>query len=259
MYAQWLYFFNSPLKEISIKGKKQKQIVIKEWLDDGSMKISGNKPSKWSITIQTILSTDIPTLQHMIQNDKIKATYLFQRAFKDRNKKLFNEGEQLYSISEKNKKDLILLLDDNDSILKNIQEQVFKIKRKIYLINLEKPIDSNKDKKLTLELKVALLNQMNTLKGIEEREKNYILRPQSILRSGPTPDPPGAKDLSIKIISKKSIGDIEYVKDVEDVEDIKDVEDIEDVEEVEAVEALKPIYIKNVENMKGGYIKVIKL
>lgn len=271
MYAQWLYFFNSPLKEISIKGKKQKQIVTKEWLNDGSMKISGDKPSDWSITLQSILSTDIPTLQYDIQNDEIKAKNLFQIAFKDRNKKLFNEGEQLYSISEKNKKDLITLLNDNDTILKNIQEKIFQIKRNLYLINLKKPVDLNKVKKLSLELESALVEHMNISKGIEERENNYILKPQSILRSGPTPDPPNVKALSMKVGREK----LQFEKDIElSQQSINSNEDIEDIE------GLEPVNIENVENIKtkaaqnlnedsetapmknvkgGGYIKVIKL
>ena len=52
MYNQWLYFFNSPEIEISIKNKKEKQEINKEWLDNGNMKISGSKPLDWYIILQ---------------------------------------------------------------------------------------------------------------------------------------------------------------------------------------------------------------
>ena len=274
MYTQWLYFFNSPLKEVSIKGQKQKQPVIKEWLDDGSMKISGNKPSNWSIIIQTILTTDISTLQYNIQNDEIKAKHLFQRAFKDRNKQLFNEAENLYIISEKNKKDLITLKEENDILLKNIQEKIFQNKRNLYLINLKKPVDLNKVKKISSELKESIIEHMNILKGIEERENNYIFKPQSILRSGPTPDPPDVKALTIKIgreknidISQQSISsdndDIKYIKGLKsnDIDNVKNKNNKNNELIVNSNNKNNELIVKaKNENVKGGgYIKVIKL
>lgn len=115
MYNQWLYFFNSPIRETSIKSlknskslkSKEKQKIKKEWLDDGSMKISGEKPTKWSITLQPILATDIYTMDYEIQSEIEEAKYLFKRAFKSRDKNLFNQGEQLYNTSIKNKRILI--------------------------------------------------------------------------------------------------------------------------------------------------------
>ena len=92
MYSKWLYFFNSSLKETPIKGKKTKQSVKKEWLDNGNMKISGELPKDWSIILQPILSTDVYTLEYEIKTDKSKSKDLFRRAFMYRNKSLFTEG-----------------------------------------------------------------------------------------------------------------------------------------------------------------------
>ena len=254
MYKEWLYFFNSPLNEISIKGKETKQPVVKEWLDDGSMKISGNKPSNWSITIQKVLSSDISTLQYAIENDKINAKYLFQRSFKDRNIELFNEGEKLYNISEKNKKDLLSIKEDNDTLLKNIHEKIFQNKRNLYLINLKKPIDLNKVKKISSELEISLIELMNILKSIEERENNYILKPQSILRSGPSPDPPIIKKISIKTGGDK----LNNEKNINTEDDIKYIEGIiSDTVKNKKKEFNEKIINENIKS--GGYIKVITL
>ena len=255
MYKEWLYFFNSPLNEISIKGKETKQPVVKEWLDDGSMKISGNKPSNWSITIKTVLSSDISTLQYDIKNDKINAKYLFQRSFKDRNKELFNEGEKLYNISEKNKKDLLSIKEDNDTLLKNIQEKIFQNKRNLYLINLNKPIDLNKVKKINSELEISLIEHMNILKSIEERENNYILKPQSILKSGPSPDPP----IIIKISIKTGGDKLNNEKNINTEDNIKYIKGINSDNENKNKKKESNEKIIN-ENIKsGGYIKVITL
>lgn len=235
MYNQWLYFFNSPSYEISVKNTaKKSQKVQKEWLDDGSMKMSGEQPTKWSLTLQPILSTDIQTLNYELENNIEEAKYLFKRAFKDRDKNLFNDGEELYSDSVKKQKDIETIQTENDDLLKNIKEKIFQIRRNIYLESNKDNPDKKKIKRLTNELEMALIEQNDIIELINEKENNYILRSQSIVRQGPVPPPPTVKALSLKIGREK----MNFEKRLENLEDISDE-------------------ITN--NSKGGYIKVIKL
>ena len=115
MYNDWLYFFNSPQTEIDVKNKKEKQQVIKEWTDDGGIKISGTKPSKWSIVLQPALSTDIYTLQYKLKNDKLEAVELFKRAFKYQDNNLFVESEKQYNELKKVQLDIKDLVSNNNN------------------------------------------------------------------------------------------------------------------------------------------------
>ena len=294
MYTKWLYFFNSPLRETNVKGKKTKQTVKKEWLDEGSMKISGELPTEWSVTLQPILSTDIYTLKYEVKNDKIEARDLFKRAFKYRNKTLFSEGESIYKNSEKKQKEINELLSNNDKLLKTVQEKIFQIRRKLYFVGLEKNVNFNKVKKLTAELEKITLEQINIQKNIKEQENNYILRTQSVIQKGPIPEPPTVKHLSLKIGRKK----LQFEKDIEEeekrAEQEKQNEESENDSENDSGDADSPnnlndsndpdedvnilneIINENIntpenvntkisneekinENKKGGYIKIIKL
>ena len=259
MYNQWLYFFNSPLKETGIKRLKnlknlknlkssklkETQQVKKEWLDDGSMKISGEKPNKWSITLQPILSTDIYTIDYELQNEISEAKYLFKRAFKNRDKNLFNQGEQLYNNSIKKQKDIDIIQLDNNKLLTNIKEKIFQIRRNIYLTVKENPTDKKKIllQRLTNELETALIEQSNIVKNINEKENNYILRSQSIIRQGPIPEPPIIKSLSSKIGREK----FRFEKKLEEFDEEFDEEELIGLDNTED------------KNINGGYIKVIKL
>jgi len=275
MYAKWLYFFNSPLKEIGVKGKKTKQPAKKEWLDDGSMKISGDLPNEWSITLQPILLTDIYTLKYEIKNDKIEAKDLFVRAFEDRNKDLFLEGETVYKNSEKKEKEINEVVLNNDKILKTILEKIFQIRRNLYFVGLEKPINFKKVKSLTAELEKATLEQIDIQKSIKEQENNYILRTQSIIQKGPFPEPPVVKHLSLSMGRNK----LQFEKNIEEEE--KRQKELDEEQNKESDKDSDEIINDTIHNntttpetnnininanitseetnKKGGHIKIIKL
>ena len=192
MYNQWLYFFNSPLKIISVKNKKEKQEVKKEWLDDGNMKISGNKPSEWSVVLQPMIYEDIPTVEHNINEDKLESLYLITRAFKYKDSKLFDEGEKLQDKYNKKKEEIETIFSKNSKLLKDVLEKKFEIQRKIYLDKLKNKNVTELTKKLdniTIE-SIEILQKIN--------EEKFVLKSQSVLTNGPFPDPPITKYLSLK-------------------------------------------------------------
>lgn len=260
MYKQWLYLFNSPIKEVNIKNKKEKQTIKKEWLDDGSMKISGNKPSEWSIILQPILSTDVYTLKHNLINDQLEAKDLFKRAFQYRNKNLFKEGEIKYTYSEKKQNEIDSLIQNNVNLLKNIQEKIFQIRRNLYLANLEKTVNSDKVKKLSSELEKVTMEQINLQKDIKEQEYNYILKTQSIIQKGPIPEPPNVKHLSLTIRRQK----FQFEKDEKEINEESEESEDEDILDDIINTGNSNINSNNKKtnsetNKSGGYIKIIKL
>ncbi len=242
MYNQWLYFFNSPMKEVHVKNKNEKQIVKKEWLDDGGMKISGNKPSEWSVVLQPIITTNLHTLQYDLNKKKIEATYLFKRAFQYQNKSLFKEGETIYSDSEKKQKEINEFIQNDILVIRNIQEKIFQIKRNLYIANLQKKIDYEKIRKLTSELEEAMLEEIKLQKSIQEQENNYVLKTQSIIQKGPIPTPPTVTYLSLR--NKKMKFQFESETDSDEDTEINNVDDTDTSKK---------------ENKKTGNIKIIKL
>lgn len=128
-----------------------------------------------------------------------------------------------------------MIQSDNNKLLKNIKEKIFQIRRNIYLTLRENNKDKNKIQRLTNELEISLIEQTNIIKNINEKENNYILRSQSIIRQGPIPEPPMVKSLSSKIGREK----FSFEKRLDESEKNTDEWDEE--------------------NSKGGNIKVIKL
>jgi hypothetical protein len=266
MYNQWLYFFNSPVNEIDIKGKKEKQSVKKEWLDDGGMKISGSLPNNWSIILQPTIITDIYTLSYKVKNDELKVKDLFNRAFRNRNKILFKEGEIMYTDVENRKKDIDNLIKNNDILLKNIQEKIFQLRRNIYLENLKKNFNSDKIKKLSLELQEKSQEQIRIQKDIKDQLSNYILKTKSIIQNGPIPEPPIIKSLVLKIQKQIFQVNKEFEQKSEDeseneTENESEDESEDEVNDLDDIVNIKNNNSKNENNISGGNsnIKIIKL
>ena len=282
MYKQWLYFFNSPIKEVNVKNKKEKQTVTKEWLDDGGMKISGSKPSEWSVVLQPIITTDLHTLKYDLNKEKLEAKDLFKRAFRYRNKSLFKEGETKYVDSEKIQKEINELIQNDVSLMRNKQEKIFQIRRNLYLTSLQKNVDSEKVRKLSSELEEATLEQIKLQKSIRDQEYNYVLKTQSVVQKGPIPTPPTVKHLSLRIRRMKfqfkeesggeseeesgaesgaeSEAESEVESEVESGTDA-DLNILDDITKIENNTDNEPNITSEPkkEDKKGGYIKIIKL
>ena len=227
MYNQWLFFFNSPLNEIEVKNKKEKQVVKKEFLSDGDLKISGDKPSEWYVLLNPLIVEDIYTVKYKIEQSKLEAQYLIKKAFEYKDEKLFTEGEKMYNEALKKEKDLQNIFESNQKLLKDISEKIFEVKRDIYLGTSNKKDVS----KLKTNLTELLFEKINIQKIIKEKENNVVFRPENIITDGPFPDPPVIKSLVIKKQTVKT-------------DDIKP-----DKIKVDKV----------VENKKGGSIKVIRI
>jgi hypothetical protein len=249
MYNDWLAFFNSSITEINVNNKKEKHkiIVKKEWLDNGSMKLSGNKPSEWSVELQPFIYEDIFTLQHQSNYDKLESLYLITRAFKYKDTKLFEEGEKMYDDSKKKNEDIQNMILKNKNELTNIHEKIFQTKRNIYLENLKKTRPTENIKNLTTKLETFTIDNINITKQIKEQENNYLVQQQNILIKGPVPDPPIIKSLTLKthkykLMFEKNIENIKVNSNKNVNENNKDVNE-------------------NNNNNKGvgGFIKVIKL
>ena len=249
MYNQWLYFFNSPESEIKVKNKKEKQIVNKEWLNDGSIKISGNKPSEWSVVLQPMIYEDFNTLQYQLTNDKLESLYLIKRAFKYKDNKLFEEGEKMYDNSTKKNEDIQNIILKNIKEITNIREKIFQIKRNIYLEKLKKTKKGNDLTKLTAELEALTIDYINIVKKIKEQENNYLVQTQSILTNGPVPEPPITKSLTLKSNRYK----LKFEKNTENNKDNND----EVVNENNKENNDEVVNENN--KVVGGFIKVVKL
>ena len=252
MYNNWLYFFNSSDIEIQVKNKKEKQIVKKEWLNDGSMQISGNKPSDWTVILHPVIYKDIFTLQHQLNDDKLESLYLIKRAFEYKDNKLFEEGEKMYNNSIKKNDDIQNIILKNAKILKDSQEKIFQVKRNIYL-EKNKKINS---KVLTLELEKLIIDNINITKQIKEQENNYLVQKQDVLINGPAPEPPITKALNLKTNRYK----LKFKQSIEKGESENEKDEIEKDEiESESEKDENKNGENEKENTKGGFIKVIKL
>ena len=229
MYNQWLYFFNSPEIEISIKNKKEKQEINKEWLDNGNMKISGSKPSDWYIVLQPNKYDNIYNSEYEINNNKLESLYLMKKGFQTQNKKIFEDGEKMYEEFIKKNENIKNTFVNNLKKKTDIKEKIFEVKKNIYIQTLNK----KSIKELNTKLETLLIEDVNINKEIKHQEHNYLIQSQSILSNGPFPEAPIIKPFKIQRETLTS-------------------------KEQKYNELIKK-KIEQIENPKGGFIKVIKL
>ena len=192
MYHKWLYFFNSSLNEINIKNKKEKQIVEKEWLDDGKIKISGKKPKIWSVILEPMQYSNIYKIIHNIKHKKLEAQSLFKKAFLFNNKELFKNAEEILLSLDNTENEINNIIKNNIILENKSNEKIFNIKRKIFL-------SKKFDIKLSEELKETLLEKKNIIKKININNNKFIISNQNIVSKGPVPEPPVVDSLIINI------------------------------------------------------------
>ena len=196
MYDKWLYFFNSPLNEINVKDKKEKQIVKKEWLDDSKIKISGKKPKDWSVILEPIQYSNIYKIIHNIKNKKLEAQSLFKKAFLFNNKEFFKNAEEILLSLDNTENEINNIIKNNNMLENKINEKIFNIKRKIFL-------SKKFDIKLSKELKESLLEKQNIIKNININNNKVTISNKNIVSKGPVPEPPIVNSLDINLKKTK--------------------------------------------------------
>ena len=180
MYNKWLVLFNSSVNEIPIKNKKEKQKITKEWLQNGDMKITGNKPSDWSVILKSSLKQNIYEHNYSIQLDRQNTVELVKEAFKTKNKDLLQEAEKRYNENEKNQKIITDNINNYTKQVKDIQEKIFNIRKELYK-------DNSKNKTM---LKNKLLEMYKEEKKIKSNIISQSISNQSLVQKGPVPEIP---------------------------------------------------------------------
>ena len=137
MYNQWLQVFFSPQTKIPVKGKKKDQLIEKSWVD-GMMRMEGKEPSPWSVTLRPSYTVDMRKYLFDAEIGKQRAVEMMKDAFKDVNKKLFQDAEGLYQEEEKKIEDMKKRLDDYHKKRVKTAEKLFNIRRELYLLNLKR-------------------------------------------------------------------------------------------------------------------------
>lgn len=192
MYNKWLVLFNSSVNEIPIKNKKEKQKIAKEWLQNGDMKITGNKPSDWSVVLKSSLKQNIYENNYSIQLDRQNTFELVKEAFKTKNKDLLQEAEKRYNENEKNQKIITDNINNYTKQVKDIQEKIFNIRKELYK-------DNSKNKTI---LKNKLLEMYKEEKKIKSNIISHIISNQNLVQKGPVPEIPKIEMFSFKSSKK---------------------------------------------------------
>lgn len=231
MYNKWLYFFHSPINELKIKGKKNKQIVQKEWLDDGSMKIIGTQPDNWHVILKPKVYTDLHKYKYQLDLKLQNIKSLLINGVKENDSFLLDEAKKLHKEYDEQVK--YIQIFDKTEDLKKMDIKIFDLKSKLYN---EKKFDKfniiqTELKKAMLDKKSAYLYYINTVIPVED---------EKLITKGPFPEPIVVDKIST-IINKK----INIKMDNNNDEDINEINSIN---------------IQNiVKKKKKANIKVVKL
>lgn len=244
MYNQWLEVFFSQETDIPVKGKNEKQKIIKEWMGN-NMKISGTKPSKWSVILQPELEMDMRKYIYDIDREKDRRMEDMRKAFYVRDENMFDKAEKSYDRENKEKKVVEDILNGFKIKKMEMAERLFQAKRNLFLLNHQRKIKklSKEDiKQLTAinnEIKEIIHEQLNQNNEIQFKKTFYTPNTSTLKSEGPVPEPPDIKPLTFSKISKIQKTIKETKKKV--IEEINsDLEDLSD------------------EEMSGG-VKIIKL
>lgn len=254
MYSRWLQLFFSPITEIPVKGRKEKQKLEKSWVDDGSLKLAGSKPSAWSIILKPSYSVDIRTYLFHIDREKDKSLNMMKQAFETRDDKLFRDAEQRYQAEEQKKKKIDEILEENKVKEILMAEQLFQARRSLYLFNRKRrdnPKDfTDKDKKalekMNHEVRELTKSQIKEKRDIMMRVRQYTAEVSSIQQQGPYPIPPEVTALPAGARRRQvivGVGDQEE----EDTESEEEEPEKDEVNEEQN------------DNQEGGNIRIIKL
>lgn len=213
-YDRWLQLFFSPVKEVFLKGGKKKlQSITKSWQDDGSIRISGSKPSAWTVILRPSETTDMRAYLHLIKKEKERSVMLMKEAFKDIDEKMFREGEQRYQIEEKKERKIKDILEDYRKSEIQMAERLFQAQRSLYLLT-RKRRESRKDFTATDKKALERLNNdvrditkeaINQRRTFQMRIKQYSPNVSSIKEQGPVPTPPDIPSLPLGVSRRRVI------------------------------------------------------
>ena len=138
MYNRWLHFFFSPHNDIQVRGKKDKQPIFRQWLDDGSMRLSGKKPSAWTVTLQPAPTIDLRAYIFQAKQGKRKALETMRDAVDTRDEKSFRAAEKDFINGADIEKQGSMMIDAANKKLKNIEERLIQVKRNLYVAQHKK-------------------------------------------------------------------------------------------------------------------------
>lgn len=239
MYNRWLHFFFSPHNEIKVRGKKNTQPVSRQWLDNGSMKLSGNKPSSWSVILQPAPTIDLRAYIYNAKQKKKDALEEMRKAVESRDEKLFRSAEKEFINGNNIEKQGNAMISAADKKLKNIEERLVQVKRNLYVAQHKKEKKTKQDitmrTKLIAELKKLSDEQLETEREIETEFHQFSPESVSIRQHGPYPEPPVISQISsiptgrvrVKRSKKVKVKKQDHPKENEEVEDEEDEEETE--------------------------------
>jgi hypothetical protein len=179
------------------------------------MKITGDKPSRWTVLLRPAFSTEIRKYQYYIEKEKKESINLIKKAFSDRDEKMFKEGEQRYQNEERKEKKIMEILEDNNKKKINMSENIFKVRRELYLLrhkryNNRKEFtkdDKTKMDNLNNKIRQMTKEQLEFNKNISMSMKQYSINIPSVQQQGSYPDPPNISTLAISSRKRRIIFD----------------------------------------------------
>lgn len=272
MYNQWLQLFFSPITTIPVKGRKEKQEITKSWIDEGkSLRLSGDKPSPWSITLRLASNIDIRAYLYHTIDEKDKAVDKMRTAFKQRDDNLFRIGEKNYQEEEEKERKIKDILDGYRKKRVQTAEKLFQSRRDLYLLNRKRydsksedfhPTKDNKKmlERLNKEIRELTIQQIKQDREIMMDMLHYTPELAGMQQQGPYPSPPDIAILPQGIGRKRIILGAAHNKSENESEPVSDNEDSEQTS-ADGMEASESSEVSKQSTQEGGdgEIKIIKL
>lgn len=190
MYDNWLYFFHSTKNTIRIN--KKEYGIIKEYTENGDMKILGKEPSEWYVILQPEIYENIQSIEYDIEKQKEDILYKINKIVDTSDIKKIEEVEKQFTkIQEysKNIKDIV-----STKNIDIIDDKIYTLKNTIY--NNPKNISN------IVALEKLLKEKKNIIYEYYNSQK-YIIKDKNIIQKGKVPEPPSIEYLQRKKYSDK--------------------------------------------------------
>ena len=192
MYDKWLLLFHSTKNSIRIK--KKEYSIVKEYTENGNMKISVKEPSDWYVILPPEIYKSIQSIEYDIQKQKENIIYKINKIVDTNDIKKIEEVEKEFTkIQEYSKNIQDIVSTKNIDI---IDDKIYTIKNTIY--NNPKNISN------IIALEELLVEKKNSIHDYYNTQK-YIIKDKNIIQKGNVPEPPSIDYLQRKKYSDKKI------------------------------------------------------
>ena len=179
MYSDWLKLYYSSTDKIQNK-------TIEKKIVDNKLNISGNNPSKWSVSLESGFFMTLIEYENKLNNNLILAKNTIHDSFKNYDKKMFEKGKKLYNNTLEEIKKLNNFKEKNTNEIKNLDTKIYEEQKNIYLSEnmklIKKYVKHDKDLRKIYSDKKILINKIINDKNM------YFIEKENIIKKGPVPD-----------------------------------------------------------------------